>query len=291
MLENEWQMTKYPFVPGHEVVGKISAVGNQVTNLKRGQTVGLGWFSNSCTHCPQCVAGQNHLCATAEGTIVGRHGGYADYVRCDHRWAFALPEGLDAAKAGPLFCGGITVFAPIVTSDIRPTHRAGVIGIGGLGHMAIAFLKAWGCEVTAFSSTPDKEPEARSMGAHHFVSSRDSGQLAKIASSLDFILCTANVTLDWGAFIGALSPRGRLHIVGAVTEPIPVQVFSLLMGQKSISGSPTGSPSTIAAMLDFAARHKIAPITETFAFSKVNDALDRLRSGKARYRIVLDMAA
>jgi uncharacterized zinc-type alcohol dehydrogenase-like protein len=165
-----------------------------------------------------------------------------------------------------------------------------VIGIGGLGHMAIAFLKAWGCEVTAFSSSPDKETEARTLGAHHFVSSRDSAQLAKLAGSLDFIICTANVSLDWAAIIGALAPRGRLHIVGAVPEAIPVSVFSLLIGQRSISSSPTGSPSTIATMLEFSARHKIAPITETFPFSKVNDALDHLRSGKARYRIVLDMS-
>ena len=291
MLDNDWQMTTYPFVPGHEVIGKVSAVGGHVKNLTVGQTVGLGWFSGSCMDCRQCVAGEHHLCSSAEGTIVGRYGGYADYVRCHHRWAFPLPAGLDAAKAGPLLCGGITVFGPLVAFDVRPTQRAGVIAIGGLGHMAIAFLRAWGCEVTAFSSSSDKEAEARALGAHNFVNSRDSAQLAKIAGSLDFVLCTANASLDWNAYLNVLAPRGRLHIVGAVPEPIPLQVFSLLIGQKSISSSPTGSPSAIATMLDFSARHHILPITETFPFSKVNDAMERLRSGKARYRIVLDMSA
>ena len=291
MLENAWQMTTYPLVPGHEVIGQVNAIGDRVKNLTRGQTVGLGWFSRSCMDCPQCLAGQHHLCAKGEGTIVGRHGGFADYVRGHHAWAIPLPAGIEATKAGPLYCGGLTVFSPLVAFDVRPTQRVGVIGIGGLGHIAIAFLKAWGCEVTAFSSSPDKETEARSLGAHHFVSSRDPAQLAKLAGSLDFILCTANVALDWTAIIGALAPRGRLHIVGAVPEPIPVSVFSLLAGQKSISASPTGGPTTITTMLEFCARHKIAPVTETFSFSKVNDAMDRLRSGKARYRIVLDMPA
>lgn len=157
MLDNDWGLTTYPFVPGHEVVGTIAALGAKVKELKLGQRVGLGWFSRSCSTCETCMSGDQNLCATAEGTIVGRHGGFAERVRAHHSWLVPLPDQLDAAKAGPLFCGGITVFNPIVQFNIKPTARVGVIGIGGLGHIALKFLKAWGCEVTAFSSSPDKE--------------------------------------------------------------------------------------------------------------------------------------
>jgi alcohol/geraniol dehydrogenase (NADP+) len=291
MLDNEWGMSSYPLVPGHEVSGTVHALGERVKHLAIGQKVGLGWYSRSCMHCAQCMAGDHNLCAQVQGTIVGRYGGFADYVRCHNAWAIPVPAGVEAAKAGPLFCGGITVFNPLVQFDVRPTQRVGVIGIGGLGHMAIRFLKEWGCEVTAFSSSAGKEAEARSMGAHHFVNSRDPKQVQNIAGSLDFILSTVNVGMDWNAYLNALAPRGRLHFVGAVTEPVAIPVFGLLIGQKSISATPLGSPVTTAAMMDFCARHAIVPTIETYPMSKVNDAIERLRSGKARYRIVLDMSA
>jgi uncharacterized zinc-type alcohol dehydrogenase-like protein len=287
VADNEWGNTTYPLVPGHEVVGRIAAAGPKVRGRKVGQRVGLGWFSESCMACPQCLSGNHNLCSTAEQTMIGRFGGFANRVRCHWAWAVPVPEALELHKAGPLFCGGITVFNPIVQCGVQPTDRVGVIGIGGLGHMALQFLNKWGCEVTAFTSTSAKRDEAMKFGAHHVVDSRDAAQLQKLAGSLDFILCTANVTLPWDAIIAALAPKGRLHIVGAVLEPIPVAVFPLLVGQKAISGSPLGSPYHCARMLDFAARHGIAPQIELFPMSKVNDAFEHLRSGKARYRIVL----
>ncbi len=288
MLDNEWGMSAYPLVAGHEVVGKITAVGPHAKNLKVGQVVGLGWNSGSCMSCPQCLGGDQNLCATAEGTIVQRHGGFATHVRAHWAWATPLPAGLDPAKAGPLFCGGITVFNPIVQLGIKPTDRVGVIGIGGLGHMALKFLRAWGCEVVAFTSSESKREEALSLGAHRVVHSRNADDLKMLSGSLNAIISTVNVSLDWQALIGALAPRGKLHTVGAVLEPISLAAFPLIMGQKSLSGSPLGSPSTVATMLDFAARHGIAPTTEFFPMSKVNDALEHLKSGKARYRIVLE---
>ncbi len=287
VADNEWGNTTYPFVPGHEVVGRIVAAGPNVKNVKVGQRVGLGWYSESCMACAQCLSGNHNLCATSESTMMGRHGGFANRVRCHWAWAVPVPDSLDAQKVGPLFCGGITVFNPIVQCGVQPTHRVGVIGIGGLGHMALQFLNKWGCEVTAFTSTVAKCEEAHRFGAHHVVSSHDAGQLQRIAGSLDFILCTANVTLPWDAIIAALAPKGRLHIVGAVLEPIPVAVFPLLVGQKSISASPLGSPAMCAQMVDFCARHRIAPQIELFPMSRVNEALAHLRAGKARYRIVL----
>lgn len=291
MLKNEWGISTYPLIPGHEVVGTIAAVGSRVSTLAVGQRVGLGWFAHSCLHCEWCMSGNQNLCLTAEQTIVGRAGGFADKVRAHEEWAIPLPSGIDPAKVGPLFCGGITVFNPIVQFDVKPTDRVGVIGIGGLGHMALKFLHAWGCEVTAFSSNPAKEAEARAMGASHVVNSRDPEALEAVANSFDFLLSTVNADLPWGVYINALRPKGRLHFVGVVPVPIQIGAFPIIAGQKSISGSPLGSPTTTATMLDFAARHGIEPLTEVFPFHQVNEALAHLESGNARYRIVLQHRA
>lgn len=288
MIDNEWGFSAYPVIPGHEAIGTIIAVGSQVKQLKKGQVVGLGWYSGSCMHCRHCMGGDHNLCGTPEQTIIGRAGGFADYVRCNEEWAIPLPDSMKANEAGPLFCGGITVFNPIVQFGVRPTHRVGVIGIGGLGHMALQFLNKWGCEVTAFSSTPGKEAEAKKMGAHYVVNSKDSKAMASLAGRFDFVINTTNANLDWASYINALAPRGRLHTVGAMSDPIPAGAFALITGQRSISGSPLGSPATIRDMLDFCTRHNILPVTEHFAMKDVNKALDHLRSGKARYRIVLD---
>jgi len=287
MLDNEWGITQYPFVPGHEVVGTVAAVGDSVETVKPGQRVGLGWFSQSCMTCEWCLSGNHNLCPRAEQTIVGRYGGFADKVRAHEGWVLPLPDNLDPATTGPMFCGGITVFNPIVQLGVKPTDRVGVIGIGGLGHLALQLLDAWGCEVTAFSTSPDKEAEARELGADRFVNSRDPEAIAALASSLDVIISTVNADLNWDAYIAALRPKGRLHLVGVLPSPISSQVFPMIAGQKSISASPLGSPVTIEQMLGFAGRHGVGPITETFSFDQVNEAMEKLRSGKPRYRLVL----
>lgn len=287
MLNNDWEITGFPFVPGHEVVGEIVDKGEHVQGLDIGDEVGLGWFSESCMHCNQCLSGDHNLCLTPEQTIVERFGGFADYVRCHWVWASPIPKGLDHSKLGPMFCGGITVFNPITQFNVQPTNRVGVIGVGGLGHLAIQFLNKWGCEVTAFTSSPDKAEEARQLGAHNIVNSRDDGELEKIAGSIDFIINTTNADLNWEVYFNALAPKGRLHTVGIVPHPIPVPAFPAIIGQKSVSGSPLGSPATINQMLEFCARHSILPVTEEFAMSDVNNAFEHLEEGKARYRIVL----
>lgn len=286
MLDNEWGRTVYPFVPGHENIGTIVAAGEQVKGLKVGDRVGIGWISATCMHCRQCMGGDHHLCMTKEETIVGRHGGFAERLRAHWSCAIKLPQGLDPAKAGPLFCGGITVFTPIL-EYAKPQHRVGVIGIGGLGHMALGFLNKWGCEVTAFTSSDSKRDEALKLGAHQVVNSSDKAALKKLAGSFDMIMVTVNVAMDWALYLRLLGPRGRLHFVGAVIDPIGVGAFNLIGGQKTISGSPVGSPAAIATMLDFCARHELTPMTETFAMSEVNAAMEHLRAGKARYRVVL----
>ena len=231
--------------------------------------------------------GSHHLCPQVQATIIGHRGGFATRIRCHWAWAISLPEKLNFAEAGPLLCGGITVFAPL-TMYARPTDRVGIIGIGGLGHMAVKFAAAYGCDVTAFTSSESKFDEARGFGAHQVVSSRDPAAFRKLAGSFDLLISTVNVKLDWDAVIGALAPNGRLHVVGIVLEPIPVSAFSLISQQRSVSGSPTGSPAAIATMLDFASRHNVLPQTEHFPMSRISEAFARLESGKARYRIVLD---
>lgn len=287
MMNNEWGMTQYPIVPGHEIIGEIVAAGNAVKNLKVGDTVGLGWMSSSCMSCSECMSGDHNLCSNSEGTIIGRHGGFAEYVRSHWSWAIPIPKGTDLSKTGPLLCGGITVFSPLFSSNIKPTDSVGVIGIGGLGHLALKFLKHWGCDVIAFSSNPSKKNQILSMGANKVIDSKDSEDLKSVAGKLKFILNTTNVSLDWDSYLTALSPKCKLHTVRAVLEPMEIPAFSLIMGDKSVGGSPIGSPELIMLMLEFCNRHNIYPNTEEFLMENANEAIEHLNQGKARYRIVL----
>lgn len=287
MWKNDWGMTQYPFVPGHEVAGYISAAGSNVTWLAPGDRVGLGWHSGYCNHCHSCLSGDHNLCREAQGTIVGHHGGFADKVRAQAISVVKLPDSISNERAGPLFCGGITVFNPMVQFDLAPTSKVAVIGIGGLGHMAVKFLSAWGCEVTAFTSSPGKRTEALALGAHKTLDSRDSEALQAAAGQFDLILSTVNVSLDWEGYIATLNSKGRLHFLGAALEPLQLNIFSLIGGQRSVSGSPVGSPGTIAKMLSFAERHSIYPDVKLFVMSEVNEAMKHLEEGHPQYRVVL----
>jgi uncharacterized zinc-type alcohol dehydrogenase-like protein len=287
IVDNEFGISQFPFIPGHEAIGRVIALGEHAQALKIGQRVGIGWTAQSCMHCHECLDGDQHLCGAARPTIIGHQGGFADKMRAHWAWTIPLPESLDSSVAGPLLCGGVTVFSPLATYGIKPTQHVGIVGIGGLGHLGLKFANAWGCEVTAFTSSESKADEARGFGAHHIVSSRDAKSIASASNTLDLLLVTANVSLDWPAMLQTLKPHGRMHVVGIVNEPLGIPALSLIFGQKSVSGSPTGSPVMIADMLNFAARHKIAPQVEQFPLSRVNDAFDHLAAGKARYRIVL----
>ncbi len=284
---NEWGISQFPAVLGHEVIGRVVEVGPVAKGVKVGQRAGIGWTAASCMHCKQCLSGDQHLCPTATPTILGHRGGFASRVRAHWAWTIPMPENVNLGEAGPLLCGGITVFNPLVMFA-RPTSRVGIVGIGGLGHMAVKFAAAYGSDVTAFTSNESKFAEARGFGANHVVASRDSAAIKKLAGTFDLLIVTVNVPLDWDALIGSLAPNGRMHVVGAVAQPIPVSIFPLIFGQRSISASPTGSPVAIGTMLDFAARHNITPQTEHFQMSRINEAFERLEAGKARYRIVLD---
>jgi uncharacterized zinc-type alcohol dehydrogenase-like protein len=287
LIANDWGTSQYPFIPGHEIVGKVSAVGDEVRLLEVGQRVGLGWQSNSCGVCEWCTRGMENLCLAAEATCVHRNGGYADRVRANARFVIPIPDSLESEHTAPLLCGGITVYNPLRTHGVNPSSRVGIVGIGGLGHLAIQFAKVFGAEVTAFSTSAAKEEEARALGAHHFVNSRESKALREVAGTLDFVLSTINADQDWGVYVAALRPTGTMCFVGIPPSPVSVHAFQLISGLRSISGNPTGSPYRLKEMLDVAARHGVKATTESFPMAQANTAIDKVKKGKVRYRAVL----
>lgn len=287
MIDNDWGFTQYPLVPGHEIVGCVTNMGANVSSLKIGQAVGLGFHSGYCLACEDCNRGDHNLCAGARPIMVGRHGGFADKVRADAASLIPIPEAIDLSSAGPMFCAGVTVFNPFVQFNIKPSDKVAVIGIGGLGHLALQVASAWGCEVTAFTSSEQKLKEARSLGAHHALNSRDPDQIAAAAGTFDLIISTVDVALDWHLYLQTLKRRGRLHFVGVSSAALDISPLDLMSGQLSVSGSMVGSPATMIKMLDFFDRHNIKPLVEMCYFDEINEAIAKLRSGAVYYRIVL----
>lgn len=287
LIANDWGNSQFPFIPGHEIVGTVAAVGSDVRTLKEGQRVGLGWQSNSCGECEWCTRGLENLCAASQATCVHRNGGYADSVRANARFVIPIPEALDSERAAPLLCGGITVYSPMRTHGVNPSSRVGVVGIGGLGHLAIQFARAFGAHVTAFSSSVGKEEEARTLGAHSFVNTRESKAMKETAGTQDFILTTANADQDWSTFIHALRPQGTLCFVGVPPSPVAIHAFPVISGMRAITGSPIGSPYRLREMLDVAARHNVQAQTEPFPMAKANEAIEKVKKSKVRYRAVL----
>jgi uncharacterized zinc-type alcohol dehydrogenase-like protein len=287
MINNDWGFSAYPLVPGHEVVGTISTIGSDVEGVKVGQRVGVGWHSGSCGHCEWCVKGLESLCAQERATIVHHHGGWADSVRVDGKFAVPIPDAIESKVAGPFMCAGSTVFTPMARFEVKPTMRTAVVGIGGLGHLAVQFLAAFGCEVTAISSTHSKDDEARQMGATRFLATKGTDELKKAAGSFDFIICTVGAELPWDDYVAALRPQGRLVLVGIPESALKIMPFPLL-SEKSVSGGSCGGTIDTKLMLDFAARTGVRPIVESFPMADVNKALDHVRAGKPRYRVVLE---
>ncbi len=287
LIDNDWGMSQYPFIPGHEIVGTVAALGTGVESFAVGERVGVGWQADSCGQCEWCRKGEENLCAKAQPTCLHRHGGYADAIRVNARFALKLPESLESEPTAPLLCGGITVYTPMRLAGLNPSSRVGIIGIGGLGHLALQFARVFGAEVTAFSSSADKSDEAKKLGAHHFVNTRETKSLKALGAAFDFILSTINVDQDWNAYVAALRPHGSFCFVGVPSKPAAFQVFPLIAGIKTISGCNTGSPMQIAEMLDVAARHGIKAQTERFPMAKANEAVARARKSAVRYRAVL----
>jgi alcohol/geraniol dehydrogenase (NADP+) len=286
LIDNDWSSSTYPLVPGHEIVGTVAAVGADCT-LVVGQRVGIGWQRSACLECEQCRAGHENLCATQQATCVGNMGGFARSIRTDGRFVFALPDALDAAAAAPLLCGGVTVFAPLRRWGVGASSRVGVIGLGGLGHLALRFLRAMGSQVTAFTSSPDKRDDALRLGADAVTSSVSPREIRGMANTLDFLLCTVPARLDWISYLQTLKPNGVLCLVGAPPGLLQIPAAQLLTGQRAICGSDIGSPAAIREMLAFAAEHGIGAEVETAPMADVNVALQRVRDNRVRYRMVL----
>lgn len=286
LIDNDWGVSVYPLIPGHEIVGVVRARGSAVQHVALGARVGVGWQSGSCLTCDWCLRGDERACDKREATCVGRPGGFAEAIRVDSRFVHPIPDELSSEDAAPLLCAGITVYNPL-RHGVHPTARVGIIGVGGLGHLALQFAAAYGCDVTAFSTSAEKEEECRRLGARHFVVSRDTTQLERLAGSFDYLLSTVTVAMSWDVWVNLLRPHGTLCFVGASPGTINVAPMALITGQKHVLGSAIGNRATMREMLAFAARHGIRARSERVPMAEVNAALQRVRRNLPRYRIVL----
>jgi alcohol/geraniol dehydrogenase (NADP+) len=287
LIDDSWNRSVYPVIPGHEIVGTVVEHGPLVRELHPGQRVGVGWQRSACMSCDLCVAGQENLCPEQQATCLGHPGGLAEQVRVDARFAFALPDELEAAHAAPLLCGGVTVYAPLRRFGVSPASRVAVVGIGGLGHLALLMLRAFGCEVTAFSSSASKREDAIAMGAHELVISTDPRAVLAHAGRFDLVLSTVDARLDWTSYVRALRPNGTLCLLGSPPGLLPIPASLLVTGQRAITGSDIGTRADIREMLRFVAQHRIQPRVEVIPMTDVNVAVERLRENRVRYRAVL----
>ncbi len=286
LVDGDWEVDNWPLVPGHEIVGHVVQAGSAVTEHALGDRVGIGWQCGACLACEWCLAGDEPFCPEHRATCVGRPGGFADRIRVDARFAFPLPEALPSETVGPLMCGGATVWTPLREHGIDATSRVAVVGIGGLGHLAVRFAAALGARVTAISHSADKEELARELGADEFLVLGEE-TLRGAARAFDLVLVTVPVALDWPALARTVRPRGRMAFVGVVPGEVGVPVDALILGNRGLVGSQIAGRARMREMLAFAAERGIAAMVETFPMEEVNVALDRLRRNELRFRAVL----
>ncbi|MGB8701138.1 MAG: NAD(P)-dependent alcohol dehydrogenase [Thermosynechococcaceae cyanobacterium] len=287
MIHNDWDMSRYPLVPGHEVIGEVVDVGSQVTHLKEGDRVGVGWQQAACMHCLDCMRGDHNLCDQAEGLIVSGYGGFADYMVVDSRFAFILPDGISTQSAGPILCGGATVYSGLRNAGMTSGQNVGVIGMGGLGHLAIQFASRLGNRVTVFTTSPDKAEFATNLGAHEAILVPPGSSPPLPMRKLNVLINTANQALDWLGYVNHLDSNGTFVFVGIPSEPFTIPVTPLTSKQRRIMGSEIGSPATITEMLQIVDQFGIQPMVEMFPLAQANEALQKVRENKVRYRAVL----
>jgi alcohol dehydrogenase (NADP+) len=290
--------TVYPIVPGHEIVGRVTRVGSGVTTHTAGNMVGVGCLVESDRSCDACKAGLEQFCPNATLTYASpdRHlggvtyGGYSDRVVVDEHFVLRIPETLDPAGAAPLLCAGITTYSPLRHWGVTKGKKVGVVGLGGLGHMAVKFADAFGAHVVVFSTSPGKRDDALRLGADEIVISRNANEMQKHAGSFDFILDTVSAQHDVNAYLNLLRGDGALTLVGAPPKPLEVSAFSLIMGRRSLSGSNIGGIAETQEMLDFCGEHAITADVEVIAIQAVNEAYERLLTSDVKYRFSIDMA-
>lgn len=297
---NEWGGTIYPNVPGHEIVGRISKVGNGVSKFSVGDLVGVGCMVDSCRVCESCKEGLEQYCE--EGNIgtynsADKHlnshtfGGYSERVVVDESFVLRIPENLDLAAAAPLLCAGITTYSPLRHWNVRPGKKVGIVGIGGLGHMGVKIAKAMGAHVVVITTSPSKVEDAKRLGADEVLLSTDDAQMKANANSLHFILDCVSAQHDINAYLGLLKRDGSLTLVGAPEHPLPVAAFSLIPARRTFAGSMIGGIAETQEMLDFCGAHNITSDVELIDMQDINEAYERLLKGDVKYRFVIDMAS
>lgn len=300
MARNEWGQTIYPVVPGHEIVGRVTAVGNKVTKFRRGDVAGVGVMVGSCRVCVNCRKGLEQYCT--DGGMVGTYsahdritgeitqGGYSKRIVVHEDFVFRLSDKLPLAEVAPLLCAGITTYSPLRHWKVGKGHKLGVVGLGGLGHMAVKFGASFGAEVTMLSTSSDKEKDARRLGAHKFALTSDPAQLKKLAGYFDFIIDTVSAKHDYNLYLRLLATDGVMMCVGAPPTPADVEIFTLMGRRRSLASSGIGGVPETQEMLDYCAKHGITSDIELIDIGSINEAYERMLKSDVRYRFVIDMA-
>ncbi len=297
---DEWGSAKFPMVPGHEIVGRVTRVGQAVTKFKVGDLAGVGCMVDSCGRCEPCRRGSEQYCTqgaafTYNGTEMDRrtptYGGYSTQVVVRESFALRIPAGLDPAGAAPLLCAGITTYSPLRHWNVQPGQRVGIVGLGGLGHMGVKIAKSMGAEVTLFSTSASKQADARRLGASHFVNTKDPEALKAHAGTFDFLLDTVSAAHDVQGFLSVLRPGGVMVLVGAPPEPMKIGAMALIWGNKTLAGSLIGGIPETQEMLDHCGKHGIVSDIEVIPMQKINEAYERMLRSDVKYRFVIDLAS
>lgn len=285
MINNDWKRSSYPLVPGHEVVGKVVQKGTS-SQIDLGKRVGVSWVKGACLHCENCLQGNTNVCPQKIGSYnKGAFGGFADHIVADSRFVYSIPDSLSSEHAAPLLCAGATMYSPFRRYNISAAHHVAILGIGGLGHLGLQFSKAFGCETTALSSSPSKREEAQKFGADHF---HTLNNLPK-NPSYHFILCTADIDLDWNQMLSLLKPGGSLCFLSRPSKGAHIDFAYLVSTQRQIVGSNNANRFHMKEMLEFCAKKKITPQVELMPLAKINEAIERLKKNEVRYRVVLSL--
>src|SRR6267154_5189634 len=296
---DEWGGAIFPMVPGHEIVGRISKIGKDVTRFRVGDLAGVGCFVDSCRECQSCKEGLEQYCETGmvatyngyeKDKITPTYGGYSSQIVVDEAYTLHISPTLSLDRVAPLLCAGITTYSPLMHWKVGKGHRLGVLGLGGLGHMAVKIGASLGAEVTVLSTSKNKEADAKRLGAHHFRVTSDETVIKRLRNHFDFIIDTVSAPHDLNLFLGLLKRDGTLIIIGAPPEPAPVKGFSLIGGRKKIGGSNIGGIRETQEMLDYCAGHSIMSDVEVIPIQEINEAYERVMKSDVKYRFVIDMA-
>ncbi len=299
-VRDEWGGSVYPMVPGHEIVGRIVKTGDHVTKFKVGDLAGIGCFVDSCRECNPCQAGEEQYCekgnaSTYNGTEMDRktptYGGYSTQIVTDEKYTLKISDKLPLEGVAPLLCAGITTYSPLRHWKVGKGHKVGVLGLGGLGHMAVKLANSMGAEVTMLSTSPSKEADAKKLGAHHFALIKDKEQMKSLRNTFDFIINTVSAPHDYNQFLRLLTLNGVMICLGIPPEPSAVPAFNLIMGRRSIAGSLIGGIRETQEMLDYCAEHNIVSDVEVIDIKDINTAYDRMMKGDVKYRFVIDIAS